>query len=91
MTKAKEQKEIKVIVRQGTKKDGTKFDAYKHVNEKGKLIDLHFRKDVETSKFNGLKKFTCKVDYCQLAENFEFPRYYVGGVDYDSIVDLFSE
>lgn len=82
---------IKVITKTGKKKDGTEFTAYKLVNERGKLIDLHFKKDVETSKFSGLRKFTVDVEYYQVAENFEFPRVYVGGVNYESIKNLYND
>lgn len=90
-TAQKEMTNIKVIVRQGKTKDGKEFDAYKMVQENGKLIDLHFRKDVETSKFAGLKKFTCNAEYVQISEAYEFPRVYVGGVDYSTIKNCFSE
>ena len=36
---------IKVITKTGKKKDGTEFTAYKLVNERGKLIDLHFKNE----------------------------------------------
>ena len=85
-----EQKEIKVIVRKGKTKDGKEFNAYKYVQENGKLVDLHFRKDVEVSKFEGLNKFKVKVGYFQLANNYEYPRIYAGNVDYDSIENLFN-
>lgn len=91
MTENKELKNIKIIVKKGKKKDGTEFDAFKLVKENGKLIDLHFKKNVETSKFAGLNKFTVDVGYCQVSENFEFPRVYVGDVDYSSIVDCYAE
>lgn len=84
-------KEIKIIVRKGKTKDGKEFHAYKMVNENGKLIDLHFRKTVETSKFAGLSKFTVNVGYCQISENYEFPRVYVGDVDYESIKDCYNQ
>lgn len=90
MTK-KEPKEIKIIVRKGKTKDGREFPVFKLVEENGKLVDLHFRKDVEISKFEKLNKFKVKAEYVQLAENYEFPRYYVGNVDYSTIVDLYSE
>lgn len=91
MAENKELKNIKIIVKKGKTKDGKEFDAYKMVQENGKLIDLHFRKTVETSKFAGLNKFTVDVGYCQVSENFEFPRVYVGDVDYSSIVDCYAE
>lgn len=81
---------IKIIVRKGKTKDGREFNAYKMVQENGKLIDLHFRKNVDVSKFDGLAKFTVDVGYCQLSENFEFPRVYVGDVVYDSITNLYE-
>lgn len=90
MEKKTELKNIKIIVRKGKTKDGKEFDAYKMVGENGKLIDLHFRKTVETSKFAGLSKFTVNVGYCQISDNYEFPRVYVGDVDYDSIKDCFN-
>lgn len=90
MEKKTESKNIKIIVRKGKTKDGKEFDAYKMVKENGKLIDLHFRKNVETSKFAGLSKFTVDVGYCQISENYEFPRVYVGDVDYETIVDLYN-
>ena len=84
-------KNIKIIVRKGKTKDGKEFDAYKLVEENGHLIDLHFRKDVEISKFKGLSKFTVDVGYCQISENYEFPRAYVDDVKYDTIVDCYKQ
>lgn len=91
MSENKEMTKIKVIVRKGKTKDGKEFNAYKMVAENGKLIDLHFKKDVETSKFGDLSKFTVNAEYVQISEAYEFPRVYVGGLDYSTIEDCFSK
>lgn len=38
---------IKLIVKQGTKKDGKAFDYFKTADENGKLMDVRFTKDVK--------------------------------------------
>lgn len=82
---------IKIIKRKGKTKDGREFDAYKLVQENGRLIDLHFRKEVDTSKFADLTKFEVEAGYVQESNNYEFPRVYVSEIDYKSIVDLFNK
>ena len=87
--KEKELKEIKLIKRTGKKKDGTSFDAYKLVTEKGKLIDCHFKKDCNLSVFANGNKFSLKVGYYQLCKNYEFPRVYVGEIDEKSVTVIY--
>ena len=84
-------KKIKILVRKGKTKDGREFNAYKLIEENGRLVDLHFRKEVDTSKFDGLIKFECEAGYVQKSENYEFPRVYVSDIDYSTIKDLFSK
>ena len=89
MKEKQELTEIKLIKKSGTKKDGNKFDAFKLVKENGKLVDAHFKKDCNLSIFANGNKFTCKVGYLQYAENYEFPRVYIGDIDTESVKTLY--
>lgn len=40
-------KEIRILVKEVTTKDGKKFNSYKAVQKDGKLIDLRFTKEVK--------------------------------------------
>lgn len=85
----KELTEITLIKRSGKTKDGNQFDAFKMVKDNGKLIDAHFRKDCNMSIFADGNKFKCKVGYLQIAENYEFPRVYVGEIDETSVQKIY--
>lgn len=85
----KELTEITLIKRNGKTKDGKQFDAFKMVKDNGKLIDAHFRKDCNMSIFADGNKFKCKVGYLQIAENYEFPRVYVGEIDENSVQKIY--
>ena len=89
MEEKKEKKEITLIKRSGKTKDGKQFDAFKMVKDNGKLIDAHFRKDCNMSIFADGNKFKCKVGYLQFAENYEFPRVYVGEIDETSVQKIY--
>ena len=89
MEEKKEKKEITLIKRSGKTKDGKQFDAFKMVKVNGKLIDVHFRKDCNMSIFADGNKFKCKVGYLQIAENYEFPRVYVGEIDETSVLKIY--
>ena len=89
MEEKKEKKEITLIKRSGKTKDGKQFDAFKMVKDNGKLIDAHFRKDCNMSIFADGNKFKCKVGYLQVAEDFEFPRVYVGKIDETSVQKIY--
>lgn len=83
---------IKVIAKSCKTKDGKEFTAYKMVDEanKGKLIDLHFKQDVDLKLFKDMHKFIIEANVVQISENFEFPRAYVGEVDESKIVKIFQ-
>lgn len=85
----KELTEITLIKRSGKTKDGKQFDAFKMVKDNRKLIDAHFRKDCNMSIFADGNKFKCKVGYLQIAENYEFPRVYVGEIDETSVQKIY--
>lgn len=85
----KELTEITLIKRSGKTKDGKQFDVFKMVKDNGKLIDAHFRKDCNMSIFTDGNKFKCKVGYLQVAENYEFPRVYVGEIDEKSVQKIY--
>ena len=85
----KELTEITLIKRSGKTKDGKQFDAFKMVKDNGKLIDAHFRKDCNMSIFADGNKFKCKVGYLQIAENYEFPRVYVGEIVETSVQKIY--
>lgn len=89
MEEKKELKEITLIKRSGKTKDGKQFDAFKMVKENGKLIDAHFRKDCNMAIFADGNKFKCKVEYLQFANNYEFPRVYIGGIDESSVQKIY--
>ena len=89
MKEKQELTEIKLIKRSGKTKDGKQFDAFKLVKDNGKLIDAHFRKDCNMSIFSDGNKFKCKVGYLQIAENYEFPRVYVGEIDETSVQKIY--
>ena len=89
MGKEKEKFEIKLIKRTGKTKDGKQFDAFKLVKENGKLVDAHFRKDCNMSVFANGNKFECVVGYLQIADNYEYPRVYIGDIDEQSIKTLY--
>ena len=89
MEEKKEKKEITLIKRSGKTNDGKQFDAFKMVKDNGKLIDAHFRKDCNMSIFADGYKFKCKVGYLQIAENYEFPRVYVGEIDETSVQKIY--
>ena len=85
----KELTEITLIKRSGKTKDGKHFDAFKMVKDNGKLVDAHFRKDCNMSIFADGNKFKCKVGYLQIAENYEFPRVYVGEIVENSVQKIY--
>lgn len=89
MEEKKEMKEIKLIKRTGKTKDGKTFDAFKLVKENGKLVDAHFKKDCNLSVFANGNKFVCKVGHLQVADNYEFPRVYIGEIDEKSVKTLY--
>ena len=89
MKEKQELTEIKLIKRLGKTKDGKEFDAFKMVKDNGKLIDAHFRKDCNMSIFADGNKFKCKVGYLQIADNYEFPRVYVGEIDETSVQKIY--
>lgn len=82
---------IKVIAKPCKTKDGKDFTAFKMVDEsnKGKLIDLHFKQDVDTKQFKDMHKFVIEANVVQISENFEFPRVYVGEVDETKTIKIF--
>lgn len=76
--------EFKVIKREVKTADGKTFNAYKYVAKSGRLIDLRFKKDVDTRALDAApEKFILETE----KENFqltapgvyEYPRAYVGG------------
>ena len=85
----KELTEITLIKRSGKTKDGKQFDEFKRVKDNGKLIDAHFRKDCNMSICADGNKFKFKVGYLQIAENYEFPRVYVGEIDETSVQKIY--
>ena len=89
MKEKQELTEIKLMKRSGKTKDGKQFDAFKMVKDNGKLVDAHFRKDCNMSIFADGNKFKCKVGYLQIAENYEFPRVYIGEVDETSVQKIY--
>ena len=89
MKEKQELTEIKLIKRSGKTKDGKQFDAFKMVKDNGKLIDAHFRKDCNMSIFADGNKFKCKVGYLQIADNYEFPRVYLGEIDETSVQKIY--
>lgn len=89
MEEKKELTEITLIKRSGKTKDGKQFDAFKMVKDNGKLIDAHFRRDSNLAIFADGNKFKCKVGYLQIAENYEFPRVYVGDIDEASVKKIY--
>ena len=89
MEEKKELTEITLIKRTGKTKDGKQFDAYKAVKDNGKLIDAHFKKDCNMKIFADGTKFKCKVGYLQVADNYEFPRVYIGEIDETSVQKIY--
>ena len=85
----KELTEITLIKRNGKTKDGKQFAAFKMVKDNGKLIDAHFKKDCNMSIFADGNKFKCKVGYLQIADNYEFPRVYIGEIDETSVQKIY--
>lgn len=75
--------EIKVIVTKVTPKDTSKpsFNKYKIVRDGGRLVELRFKRDVNTSEIDKCTKCVLLVDTLQDASaNFEYPRFYAGGL-----------
>lgn len=72
--------EIRIIKKIVEQENGVPFNSYKLVEKNGKLTDLRFKKDVDTRVFDDGTKFTASVEYLQLANNYEYPRYYASGL-----------
>lgn len=76
-----ELKELKVIIKEVKTKDGKTFKAFKAVNESGALVDLRFRKDVDTRELEKCGKAVIVVDrFSDASARYEFPRYYAGNI-----------
>ncbi len=65
-------------------KDGRKFDSWK-VEIGGKLVNLRWKRDVNTEEFKGIKKFKCTVGEFNEAKNSVYPKYYAGNIIGDII------
>ena len=81
MERHQENVEIKVIVKDGQKKDGTPFKAFKTPIESGFLVDLRFTQDTDTTALKRCKKAMViveKLDY--KPDQYEYPRFYASGI-----------
>ena len=71
---------IRVKVLDITTKAGTKFKAYRAVEKKGKLVDLHFKKEV-----TNLPTTDCYIlvqdNNINLQSNIQYPRYWVSKIE----------
>lgn len=82
-------KKIKILCKEIALKNGKgTFIAYKLIENNGKLVDLRFKRSVDTTIFKGLTKLEVEVEDINLNKNFEYPRYYVGIVNKESIKSL---
>lgn len=79
-TKDEAIKSFKLIKRIAEKGNGEVFPTFKYVNEKGKLIDAHFRRDVNLNDFADGSKFIVEAEYVQMANGYEYPRVYIGSI-----------
>ncbi len=63
------------------------FPSYKFIDDEhnGKLVDLRFKKDVNTALFSGMYKFKAKFGYWQETQAYEYPRIYASELDETSI------
>lgn len=86
-------KTVRIIAKDVYNKEGKlqNFKSYDYVDKdnKGKLIRVSFQKNVDLSKFEGLGKFEINVKYFKIATNYEYPRVYIGDVDYNSINKIY--
>lgn len=82
-------KKVRIIVKDVFDKNGVlqDFKEYQIVREdlKGKLQRCKFKKDVEMSKFRGLRKFEVEVGYYNEAINYEYPVVWLSDIKYDTI------
>ena len=71
---------IRVKVLEITTKTGTKFKAYRAVENTGKLVDLHFKKEV-----TNFPKTDCYIlvqeNNIHLQSNIQYPRYWVSKIE----------
>lgn len=88
----KETTKIRVIVNDVYNKDHVKQNFYEYqivlTDKGGRLQRLKWKRDVNLSQFEGLKKFEVEVDYIKEASNYEYPVYWASGVHYDTINPL---
>lgn len=85
--------EITLIVEHHDKTDKYEaFDSFKMVDKEngGKLIDCHFKRDVNTTKLAAAgKKITAVFDYVNVNKNYEFPKCWCSGLHEDTIKKIF--
>lgn len=83
---------LTIIRRLVTPKDSTKpaFFAYEYIAANGRKVDLRFKRDVNTSDFDGLTKFRASFVNFEVSTRFEYPRAYASGLVDGSIVDLIT-
>lgn len=81
--------EVTLIVTHHDKKDDTpEFDSFKFVDHdnKGKLIDCHFTRDVDTKKLaESGKKIKATFEKVTRNDNYEFVKVWCTGLKADSI------
>lgn len=89
----KETKTVRIIAKDVYNKEGKlqNFKSYDYVDKdnKGKLIRVSFQRNVDLTKFEGLGKFEVEVKYFKIANNYEYPRVYIGEVDYSTIKKIY--
>ena len=78
---------MKILIYEGTKKDGGKFNYFRYVRENDKkLIDCRMKKTVDYAKIQELcacKKayITTKNEYFVNATTYEYPVIYIGDIE----------